>query len=454
MALPTIAINSGTGSDTLSSGAGPSTALNGSLAATHTNTTVNITDAVNLGGVAVDGSAVLWVSSSSGKQWAKITNITGSSGAWVVTVSDAYANTESTRNWAIGGKRATLAGSIQLGLDCKGGWIIDVQDNQTLTANFALNCNAVANSWTKFTSTTTTRPIISTSTNAIYGLVVNNANNLVISHLSFKSTAGTPGNGISPPASGAGGSSYVDITDCIIDGFAYGIRDSDNGGNVAIQGLAISSCEIKNCTLIGIVTWLGCQLSNTFIHNCTGRGLQVISTFQRAANISHCIFDSNGTANCEIGLNTNCSTMVNYCVFSNAVTVSSNGIGLRIGTGNPITVTVENCIFWGNTTYGMATDAGGNLDGLVMHNNAWGSNSTANVLTPIPDTGINAVTLTANPFVSSSDFGLNTTAGGGNSCRNAAYTIPNASANPAPDIGAVPSGGGAVTVAGATSFAY
>src|SRR6478752_5150421 len=124
MALPTVVINSA-GSDSAASGAGPSTALTGSLAATAASTTVNITDVVNLSGVAVDGSAALWVSSSSGRQWSKITAISGSSGAWVVTVANAYANTESGRTWGIGGKRATCAGSPQLFVDWGLGWIID-----------------------------------------------------------------------------------------------------------------------------------------------------------------------------------------------------------------------------------------------------------------------------------------------------------------------------------------
>src|SRR5262245_57151438 len=72
MSLPIIQINNSTGSDTAASGAGPATALTGTLAATHANTTANITDAVDLSGVATDGSAALWVLSSSGRQFSKI----------------------------------------------------------------------------------------------------------------------------------------------------------------------------------------------------------------------------------------------------------------------------------------------------------------------------------------------------------------------------------------------
>src|SRR3954470_959504 len=103
MALPTIAINSGTGSDTAASGAGPATALSGTGAATAASTTVTLlTDNPDLSGVATDGSAVIWVGSSSGRQFAKITGVNNTAGVKTVTVSDAFANTESGKNWGIG----------------------------------------------------------------------------------------------------------------------------------------------------------------------------------------------------------------------------------------------------------------------------------------------------------------------------------------------------------------
>jgi hypothetical protein len=445
MALPTIAINSGTGSDTAASGAGPGTALAGTLAATNATTTVNITDAVALGGVLLDGSAALWVASTSGRRWAKITNITGSSGAWVVTVADAYTLTEGGKSWAIGGKRATLSGSLQLGADCRGGWTIDLQTDDTLTANFNLKPNAVAGVWTMFTSTSGTRPTVTTSTNAIQGIDLQGANNLVISHIRFRSTAGTPGDGIALAGFSAG-ASYVIVSDCVVEGFRNGIMDHDVGGNADIFAMQIEGCEVKGC-VTGIQLWAGAEVDSCYVHNNTAKGLQVANTRQRPINLVGSIFDSNGTGGAAANygaLIQNASqtgTLIDHCVFSNSLSAVSLSTGLDLSLGTATDLVIKNSIFYGNGKYGISASDVSNLDGLLMRNNAFGGNGTA--ATQTITTGSNPITLTANPFVSSTDFALNSTAGGGAACKGVATAIPNASATAtAPDVGAVQSGGG------------
>ena len=67
MALPTILVNSATGSDTAASGAGPATAVSGSGATVLTQATSRcafIGDSVNLSGVSGDGSHVLFINDS------------------------------------------------------------------------------------------------------------------------------------------------------------------------------------------------------------------------------------------------------------------------------------------------------------------------------------------------------------------------------------------------------
>ncbi len=139
MAFPVILVDStnGAASDTACSGAGPTTAKTGTLAAINTNTTVNITDVVDLSGVAVDGSACLYVADTTAgdRRFARITNITGGSGAWVVTTAEAYSRTTTGLSWAIGGVRATIYGTVSTMLidnnsaagDAMPGWIIEMQ---------------------------------------------------------------------------------------------------------------------------------------------------------------------------------------------------------------------------------------------------------------------------------------------------------------------------------------
>lgn len=382
--------------------------------------------------MATDGSAIVWVESSSGRRFAKITAVDNV--AKTVTVSDAYAVTEVGKNWGIGGKRATLASSLELGTDCRGGWTIDIQTDQTLTANFNLKPNAVTDLWTSFTSTTSTRPIISTSTNSVYGLDIQGANNLVISHLEFKSTAATPGNGIGPASTSA--ANYVLLSDCVIDGFAYGIRDHDNGGNVDVFGLTIANCEVKNCTTRGIYTWAGLSLKDSKVTGNLGIGVEIVATRSKGVNADNCVIDGNKGSNLKITPATGNSVVVRHCALSNCLNDGAgNGSGLYLNTTSSSTWTIEYNIIYGNYKYGV-TATGGSLPALVNRRNAWGGNGTADVNGAVTTTGDNAVTLSASPFVSATDWALNDTAGAGLACQNAAALIPNASATAAiPHIG-------------------
>ena len=433
MALPTITFAS-TGSDTAASGSAPTTAVSGVLCATtNASTTVTITDAVALGSVPVDGSAALWVSTSTGRRWSRITAVSGSSGNWTVTVADSYGVTASGQTWGIGGKRATLANAIQLGLDIRSGWTIDVQSDQVLTANFRLAPNQVASQWTTITSTSTTRPVISTSTNSIFGLDLMGASNLIINHLSLKSTAGTPGDGIGFSTFTAG-ASHVIVADCVIDGFRRGITDHDNGTNVFVDALVIVGCEIKNCTTEGVGLWCGIQMEGCYLHDNV-KNLQLDGQRAGDVSVSRTIFDkATNSHGVNLQLAGNAGGVFEHCVFSNSTATGvANGLNHNSSGQNP--VVLRNCIFYGNKSYGIG--GSGSLGSYYATNCAFGANGTAAVQSPAT-TGDRPITLTANPFTSATDFKLNTTTGGGALCRAAGFAIPSASATAsAPDVGAI-----------------
>lgn len=192
MATPTILFDSGTGSDTAASGAGPATAKTGTAAATHANTTVNITDGgVDLSSVATDGSAALWVLSSSGRQFSGITNITGSVGNWTVTVANAYANTESGKTWAIGGKRATFdnTNSRTVFSDAVDNWIIQTATTQNITGS-AITLSATGSATGYITvqgDSVSTQRLLSQSANAAIFSVTNTAF-LIFKNLQWQNT--------------------------------------------------------------------------------------------------------------------------------------------------------------------------------------------------------------------------------------------------------------------------
>ena len=170
MADPIILFNNSTGSDTAASGAGPSTALTGTGASTAASTSVDLSaDSPDLSGVATDGSAILWVKSSSGRQAAKITAV--NNGTKVVTVEAAYANTESGKTWAIGGKRSTInhADSRQMFKDARTGWTYRLEEtgtNYTITSsNIQLGTASVGQIVVYIDSVSATKPIVEQQAN-------------------------------------------------------------------------------------------------------------------------------------------------------------------------------------------------------------------------------------------------------------------------------------------------
>src|SRR5262245_38170373 len=109
MPLPTILVDSTTGSDTAASGAGPATALTGSAASTSADgLTVTLDGSPDLTNVATDGSHAVFLNDSTAgaRNFGKITakdNV-----AKTVTVTNAFGASLSGKSWAIGGKRASI----------------------------------------------------------------------------------------------------------------------------------------------------------------------------------------------------------------------------------------------------------------------------------------------------------------------------------------------------------
>ena len=127
-----IVFNNSTGSDTQSSGLGPSAAVYGSGAST-TGSSAVVTGIDTTG---VSAGDLLWVQSSSGRQFSIIASVDSST---QVTCDDQFANTEGSRTWAVGGKRSTLenASSRQIMTDLSG-ITLEIQSDQTITTPFSM----------------------------------------------------------------------------------------------------------------------------------------------------------------------------------------------------------------------------------------------------------------------------------------------------------------------------
>lgn len=137
MALPTILVDSATGSDTAASGAGPATALTGAAGVTDgAGTVITVEALTDISGVATDGSAVFYFADATAgnRNFGKITATAGSGGATpTVTVANAF-GASLTKAWAIGGKRASIGGTVSKKLfdnnsaagDAMPGWTIQM----------------------------------------------------------------------------------------------------------------------------------------------------------------------------------------------------------------------------------------------------------------------------------------------------------------------------------------
>jgi len=463
MAYPTVVINAA-GTDTAASGAGPATALSGSAAATATSTTVTITDAgVDLSAVLKDGSAALWVATASGRRWSAIINITGSVGSWTVTIGNAYTVTASGLAWAIGGKRATCMGSLQLFKDLIGGWTVDIQSGETLTASIVINTVAVAGLPTIIKSSTYsgvwgTQPVLQTATVGVCGLNCD-GDNTIVQGLSFKCTvaAGSVTEANSGIVAFTRHSLNVTINQCIFDGWKYGINNN-NGTYFGITRLNVSDCEIKNSVSNGMDgQYDNSTVSGSYIHDNSGVGQTINSGAGGVAFLANNVYARNKLGGISGGLHVsacNCSFDTNGA----STTTAGQGGGIQ-GGSTTTSLLLRNCIFWNNqANNGTVTSQGvysSVLDSMIMIDCAFGGPGQTWKVNGSSGAGaeliqnyatIGTITLTGNPFKSSGDYGLNTAPGAGAACAGkGAITVAASATTGRPDLGAMQTAGGTVS---------
>lgn len=464
MATPTVVIDNSTGSNTAASGAGPATALTGTAAA-FAASVVTLDGSPSLAGVATDGSHVLWLKTSTGRQYFTITAKDDT--LKTVTVADAPAGTATGRTWAIGGKRSTLdhADTRPVFVDWKAGWTVDIQQtgvDYTLTS--AVIVIATTNTATvalPFTvkSSSATRPLITTSTNSINLFDVSSSDPIIFKHLSMSNTAGTKGSyaagtgsAITPKTSANQG---LTVLDCVFDGFTSALC-GDNVVNYQFgNGLTVIGTEIKNCTENGINYMLPASgplsLDRCYIHDCGGDGV----TCPTGGGTVVCCYTTL-TNNGGRGFYQSSSSLHGTAIyfFVNNSCKGNGQSGIELNDNGYILVAHDN-IFVANLDDGIklsATEATYNSakPAPVLFRNAYKSNANGTAVNGPPDSGDN-ITLTVDPFNSASDYGLNATAGGGALVRNATPNAPNVSNNADADAGAIPSGGGAGAILSAVA---
>lgn len=263
---------------------------------------------------------------------------------------------------------------------------------------------------------------------------------LIFDGFTFSNTAGTPAEGFVPTAAN---SFYLGIRNSTLTGFTIGL-DGSNGANFLWLWLDLSGVEVKTTTgaqaviNAGSVSCVGC-----WIHNNTGIGIQ--GNLGASNNLNIVIVSSLITNNGGKGVDSHGSFL---CVNSDLANNTGDGVGS--GSGGA-TFNTQDCAVYGNGAFGVNAPlvTGSPAPFNMSRANGYGNNTSGprNNFTA----GLSDITLTANPFVSATNFALNGTAGGGAALKNAGFpgAFPGGSTTGSISVGAVQP---ASTAAACTGF--
>ena len=393
MAFPTLTFNASTGSDVAASGAGPAIALSGAAAATTAaSPTVDLSvDAPDLSGVATDGSAVIWVDSSSGRQFSAIIAVDNI--LKTVTAANNYANTEGARNWGIGGKRPTWndADSRRIFIDSSAAWTIQTETDQTITATtitFSAAGDTTSGSIIVQGTSVAPRPIINITANA--AIFTMSGTGVKYKDLQFTNSNATKTNA-NVVSSGSGIS--VGFINCIIGDSTNQLESAyvRTGNNQSYQ---FADCEINNCTSFGIsngvnagtILVVGCSIHNNGAGGISG------STGGPGMRI----FDSIIWANVGSGYtsSTGSLTLIGNTIHGNTG-AAADGVNLTSSAASNLIVYNNNIT--GNGRYGLNTPTSGDMTKILVNNNNYGSGSTANGSGAVNNITLGAESITVDP---------------------------------------------------------
>ena len=400
-----ILFNTEEGSDTQASGLGPPVARYGTGASTTgSSAVVTGIDTTNV----LPGD-LLWVQSSSGRQFSIIYTVDSST---QVTCDDVFANTESGRTWAIGGKRATIQGSSALFVDDIGYVLIELETDQDLTQAIALSAPVTVRSNEAGVKRTINQQSDSTP---IFEFSL--SNRIVFRDIKFLNTSSIKERCFKKIAN----NSVIRLEDCIVgetgSGFSY--------------ALSVSNYNTYICTR---TVFRGCTFGFYGTYNNTGT----------PAVFKECWFD-----NCDYGAWASHlqPVIAENCVFSNCSQIAlqntlafsafyrreikgcifyNNNIGIATGSSyfpglsNQHIYYVDDCIFLNNTT---AISSYGQFN--FSFNRTGFVGNTANKINVVDWEDINPLNLSTDPFVDAANgnFNINTSNAGGRTLRATNYTI-------------------------------
>lgn len=414
-----VVFNADTGSDIQASGCGPSVAKYGSSASTTAAS--NVVTGIDTTDVQVGD--LLWVASSSGRQFSFIASITSSTEC---VCDDAFDNTE-TISWAIGGKRATFDHSISRNLFqyiSNNDLVIETETDQVLTSNITRYGGV-----TRFIGNGKTL----SCTGNFHAFSFGQGHSGIFDHFKFTSVVGNTSSALT------GG--YVTAQYCV-----FGERGADTNFQYGCMGIGYG-CRVNafRCKFYGrgstsndIAIFISHYNSGgAFIHECSmfdcRDGLYGNSGVSQAGiRAKNCII-----SNCSYGLRNagfHFGT-AEACIFHN---ITNDAFYCAVGPNISSMGTVDFCkqygylpednvfINVGGYLANFGTDVTSGLSNADMSSSS-GFLSWYQYNSPNGTLGFDAniTALTADPFIDAEngDFNLNNVAGGGAVLRAAQYTL-------------------------------
>lgn len=349
--------------------------------------------------------------------WFEIISVSGST----ATMDRSVGTGASTCTGNMGGSFATPGKAVAVAVN--GNQIHLKTGTYTITATFTLS----APLHLRFSGYGTThndggsRPTITTATNSITMFTGGGNNLLFIDNIILSNTAGTPGDCF---ASGQFEELYA--TRVKVAGAFHAAVNSN------IIELVLEDTEVTGTTSSAIQgSGYAMLFKYSWIHGNTGDGVTIPnSNSDYPIYLYRSVFSDNTAA----GVNYTANQKRQFHAIE-SVFYGNGDSGIKMGTTgsyvnnesaistNGQAFSLENCIMYGNTGYGInqvnAVTAAWPV--YASRNTAFGGNTTA--ARQNWSAGTNDVTLTGNPFTNAAagDYSLNNTAGAGAACKNVGY---------------------------------
>lgn len=408
-----IVFNNSTGSDTLSSGSGPATAINDSTtsqtATTDGTAVVQIAGSPDLSGISAGD--LLFVNTPSGRKYSPVASVDNT--AKTITVDDNLA-AGSGLGWAVGGKLSGILGTNAARFwsdDHTAGWEYEIEYTGTNYDFGAARWDLTANGAIKITGTGAQKPTVYTQfhINASSLLVFSaTSGDCIIKNMRFERD-GTSGAYNNMVAQFNGGRDYY-IHNC--EFAQVGNQYQTHGGVIYNTNTNQYRMKCIGCLFEGMSYWAFLKNSGTSamstifayntIRDCIGSGVQVYG-YQGRAVIAYNLIESATGGN---GINVN-SGADNSFIVGNIVN-NTGGHGINIDSGVDHLV-MHNIVSNNASGHGINLASGD----AYLSGNAGYNNASGNLSSGLSDPEF--ITLTADPYVNAAteDFSINTAANGG-----------------------------------------